>query len=80
MGTSLLATVANLGLEEKGMIDDFEKAAVHLLVRIPVAKSESFPGNTNNDNLDHESEAEASASSFASRKVPSVNEVTIKML
>ena len=36
--TLLLAAISNLGLEDKGMIDDFEKASSHLLVHDLVVK------------------------------------------
>ena len=64
----LLSVTANLDLEEKGMIDYFEKDASHLLIRDPVAKRKSASGNVNEDNLAHVSETEAGENSTASGK------------
>ena len=69
MDAAILADIANLGLEEKGMIYNAEKAASHLLVHDPFAKHKSASDNGNGDNLDHASDAEARVSSAASGKV-----------
>ena len=60
-GEPLLAAIANLGLEDKGTIDDFEKAAVHLLMHDPVNKCKSASGPSNRGQLTHISESTASA-------------------
>ena len=62
-GTPLLVSIAKLGLEDKIMIDDFEKANAHPLARDSVAKIKSASDNTDKDDLDLVSEAEANARS-----------------
>ena len=65
----LLAAIANLVLEDKFMIDDFENSATHLLMHDPVSKRRSAAVPSNTDQLTHVWEATASLSSFASDKV-----------
>ena len=57
----------SLSLKYKGTIDNFEKAAAHLLERDLVVKI--VPGNSSSDNVAHVSEAEASTSSTAPGKI-----------
>ena len=64
-----LAAIDNLCLEDKDMIDNFEKASAHLLMYDPVAKRKSASGPSNRYNLDHVSEVTASESASASYKV-----------
>ena len=68
----LLDAIANLSLEDKGMIDDFEKSSAHLLMHELVAKRKSDFGTSNKDNVVHVSEANTSTSSSASGKVSKV--------
>ena len=49
----LLAAIANLVLEDKFMIDDFENSATHLLMHDPVSKRRSASGPSNTDQLTH---------------------------
>ena len=65
----LLASVANLGLEGKGIIDDFKTDTYRILARVLVAKWNSEYGYTNEYILPHTSEAEAGASSTVLGKV-----------
>lgn len=67
--TAILAAIANLGLEYRGMIDNLEKVAAHLLMHDPVAKLKSAYGNGNGYNVAHLSYAEVSVSLAASGKV-----------
>ena len=64
----MLAAIDNLGLEDKGMIDNFEKTVTRLLMCGPVVKRKSAPRPSNSDNLEHVSEATLSESSSASDK------------
>ena len=66
---SLLAAIDNLGLEAKGMIDDFENTAANLLMHGPVAKRKSVSGPSNIDQLTHVSEETARLSLSSSNKV-----------
>ena len=45
----LLSAIANLGLEGKGMIDDFENTAPHLMMCDLVTKHKSASGPSNKD-------------------------------
>ena len=65
----LLAAIVNLGLEDKGMTDDFENASAHLLMCDSVAKRKSAAGPSNRDNITHVSEETVSVSSCVSNKV-----------
>ena len=53
MDAPLLATIAKLGLENKGVIDDFEKASTHLMMHDSLVKRKSVSGTANRDNLSH---------------------------
>ena len=64
----LLADTANLGLEDKGMVDDFEKTATHSIVHDPVKKLKNTSGHGNDDDLDHVLEEEVKASLNVSGK------------
>ena len=65
----LLSAIDNLGLEDKGMVDYFEKTSAHLLMCDPVAKCESAHRTANRDNFAHASELNASVSSSVSGKM-----------
>ena len=64
----LLAAVASLRLENKGMLDDFDRDASHLLAYSPVAKRKSVSGHSNGDIIAHVPEAEVNTISTALAK------------
>ena len=68
-GAPLLAAIANLGLEDKGMNDDFEKTDSHLLMNDLVTKRKITSGPSNRDQPTHVSKATASISTYASDEV-----------
>ena len=52
-----LDATSSLGLEYKGVIDNFEKSAALLLARGPVTKCENTSSNANSDDIARASEA-----------------------
>ena len=61
----IICYIGNLVLKDEGVIDDFEKAAAHLLLCNLVAKQKSASENDNGDNIAHVLEADASINSSA---------------
>ena len=65
----LLDAIVNVGLKEKGMMDNFEKADAVLLMHDSIEKLKSVSRPSNRDNLSRVLEATVSASSSASNKL-----------